>query len=442
MLFLLLMTPFYSQAGVVKGKVTSVRGNVLELDLGIEKGIQLGDSGKVYYNVLIERKEKPIFIARFKITHLSEKSSMAQVEEKTAEAKVGYLVEIVFKEGELELRSDPPGAKVYVDGKEKGETPSVLSNVRLGGHVIRIAKEGYGPYEENVKVAEGERKKVTASLKKTTGALLVNTDPPGATIFIDGKPVGVSPYEGKDLFSGTHRIRVVKEDYETWERDVVVEAGKGVEVFTMLREKKKVVAPPSPLPKAEEPKKKEQKRVDWAKKSCEAPVWKLGDKWIYKNATGGIWTKEVVDVKEDLFIQKITGIKPLLGFDRKTLKCTFLIEGGEKVKNTNPFRDFFDFPLFVGKKWSYPSISIPNDNKVEGVEEIKVPAGTFAVYKIYVVHKTEGAVSRSDIPKEGWQRYWYSPEVKNYVKRVVDKSGFWDHVKGLQDAELISYNLK
>ena len=32
----LLITPFYSQAGVVKGKVTSTRGNVIELDLGIE----------------------------------------------------------------------------------------------------------------------------------------------------------------------------------------------------------------------------------------------------------------------------------------------------------------------------------------------------------------------------------------------------------------------
>ena len=40
------------------------------------------------------------------------------------------------------------------------------------------------------------------------------------------------------------RIRVIKEGYDTWEKDVMVEAGKGVEVFTMLREKKKVVRPP------------------------------------------------------------------------------------------------------------------------------------------------------------------------------------------------------
>jgi hypothetical protein len=232
------MAPFPSQAGVVKGKVISIKGNVVELDLGIEKGIQLGDSGRVCYNILIQGKEKPIFIAKFKITLVSDKSSMAQVEEKTGEVKVGHLVEIFFKGGELELSSDPAGGKIYVDRREKGETPSVVSNVRLGSHVIRIVKEGYEPYEEQVKVAEGERRKVSVTLKMAAGSLFVNTDPTGANIFIDGKSVGVSPHEGRDLFSGTHRVRVAKEGYDTWEKDVVVEAGQRVQVFAMLREGK------------------------------------------------------------------------------------------------------------------------------------------------------------------------------------------------------------
>jgi len=446
----LLMIPSYSQAGVVKGKVTSIRGNVMELDLGLEKGIQSGDLGKVYYNILIDGKEKPIFIAKFKITHLSEKSSMAQIEAKTGDVRVGYLVDITVKEGELEVRSEPSGAKVYIDGKEAGETPTVLSNIRVGGHVVRIGKEGHEPYEEQVKVGEGERKKISFSLKKIVGALLVNTDPPGATIFIDGKLIGITPYEGKDLSTGTHKIKVVKEDYEIWEREVVVEAGKIVELQTMLKEKKKeVVSPPSEkadLPKTKAPKVTEAPKVprelDLAKKSCEGPVWKIGDKWTYKNVTGTFWTKEVVEVTEDLFIMKITGTKPLLGYDKKTLKCTFLIEDGKKVKNTDPFRGFFDFPIFVGKKWSYPSKSTPNENKVEGVEEIIVPAGSFMAYKIYYVQKRKEIPSRPNMSAEGWQRYWYSPEAKNYVKREIEKSGYWDDVKGLYDSELISYSLK
>jgi len=172
-----LLVPFSSQAGVVRGKVTSIQGNMMELDLGIEKGIQPEDSGRVCYNILIQGKEKAIFIAKFKITHVSDKSSVAKIQEKTAEIKVGHLVEISFKGGELELISDPSGGKVYVDGKEREETPSVVSDVRSGNHVIRIVKQGYEAYEEQVKVAEDERKRISASVVPPPAA---KTIPPKA----------------------------------------------------------------------------------------------------------------------------------------------------------------------------------------------------------------------------------------------------------------------
>lgn len=243
-LLIFVMVPF-SQAEVARGKITSIRGNVMELDLGTEKGVRPGDPGRVCYHILIQGKEKSIFIAKFKITEVSAKSSVAQVEEKTGEVKIGHLVEVFLKGGELELTSNPSGGKIYVDGKERGETPSVLSDVKLGSHVIRIVKQGYEPYEEQVAVVEGERKKISASLKAAGGSLSVSTDPAGANIFIDGRYIGVSPFEGRDLSSGTHKVRAAKEGYDTWEQDVAVEAGKRLQVFAMLRESKSPTTPSS-----------------------------------------------------------------------------------------------------------------------------------------------------------------------------------------------------
>jgi hypothetical protein len=451
MFFFLLMAPFSSQAGVVRGKVTSIKGNVVELDLGIEKGIQLGDSGRVGYNILIQGKEKPIFIAKFKITLVSDKSSMAQVEEKTGEVKVGHLVEIFFKEGELELSSDPSGGKIYVDRREKGETPSVLSNVRSGSHVIRIVKQGYEPYEEQVKVAEGERKKISASLKMAAGSLLVNTDPSGANIFIDGRFVGASPYEGRDLFSGTHRVRVAKEGYDTWEKDVVVEAGKGVQVFAMLREIRKEVTLPSPPAKAVPPTAKEAKVADVPKvpskfvfpqKICQAPIWNVGETWTYKNVKG-TFSYEIVESKEDFFLLRVTGIQNLRAFDKKTINHIFSVgKDGQKISMAeNPFRKVLNFPIFVGKKWSdniigSKGITYIADLKVEGVEEIVSEAGKFKTYKIFFEETSMVPLS------SGWVRYWYSPEVKMWVKMEVEKTPFWAKQPWLQDFELISYRLK
>ncbi len=49
---------------------------------------------------------------------------------------------------------------------------------------------------------------------------------------------------------------------------------------------------------------------------------------------------------------------------------------------------------------------------------------------------------RSQGGKQGWMRYWYSPEVKMWVKREIEKTDFWTPLRGVFDSQLISYELK
>lgn len=229
-----------SWAGVVEGKVTPAEGNMVELNIGSEKGIRSGDSGRIYYRITVGEKEKQIFIAKFKITHISEKSSMAKIEEKTGEIKIGYLAEVAVTGGELEVKSEPSGAKVYVDGKEVGESPVLLSGISSGRRLIRVIKEGYEPYEV-LEIVGVKRKAVHVNLKKVIreSDLVIRTEPSGASISINGRSFGRSPYEGKGLSPGIYRVRVIKEGYETWEKAEI-------------------------LPKLKE--------IDWSQKSCGAPV--------------------------------------------------------------------------------------------------------------------------------------------------------------------------
>ena len=619
-----------SQAGVVEAKVTSIRGNLVELNLGSEKGIRLGDSGRIYYKITIGEKERQIFIAKFKISYLSEKSSMAQIEEQTGEIKVGFLAEITVRSGDLEVKSEPSGAKVYLDGKEVGESPIVLSDISSGRHLIRVAKEGYESYEV-LEVVGVDRKEVMVNLKKVVreGGLVVQTEPSGAAVSINGRSVGRSPYEGKglspgiyrirvtkegfenwekselvepgrkvevlaqlkakegdlevrseppggkvyldgkymgetplylpriglgrysvlivkegyvpyeerveikgadrktvraslkskagelgislktsgaslhidgkstevgpsnyvekELSPGTYKIRVAKEGYETWEGDIAVKAGERVEVSIELRMKggellvrtepsgaliylggksvgtgsyegKELSAGPYKIRVTKEGyeawegdvvieggKKAEVlaklKEIDWAQRSCEAPVWNLGDSWTYKDAAGKFWSNQVFEIKEGLYILRIEGDRDLYAYDMKTMNCNFLIpRSGNKVKNTGAFKNIFDFPLIVGKRWRYSTesggTSIVNEFKTEGVEEVRTPAGTFQSYKIYYQQTEMSRMAR------GWVRLWYAPAVKWWVKREVEKSPYWARVYGLQNAELIYYRLK
>ena len=249
------------------------------------------------------------------------------------------------------------------------------------------------------------------------GEFLVRTEPPGATIYFDGKSVGKGLYEAKGLTPGPYKIRVIKEGYEAWEGDLVVEAGKKAELLPKLKE------------------------IDWAQRSCEAPIWNLGDRWTYKDSAGRFWSNQVFEIREDLFIMRWEGDRDLWGYDKKSLNCHYLIDrSGKKVRNTDPLKNIFDFPLAVGKKWKYAtefgSTSLVNEFKVEGVEEIKTPAGTFKAYKIYF---RQTVMSRMT---SGWVRYWYSPAVNWWIKREVEKSPHWATAYGLQSAELYYYTLK
>lgn len=145
--------------------------------------------------------------------------------------------------GELEVRSEPSRAKVYLDGKEVGETPLILPGMRLGQHQVRVVKEGYDPYEERVEVTGAERKTVHVPLEIKMGGLVVHTEPSMAGVYIDGRSVGRSPYEGKGLPPKSYKVRVAKQGYEAWERDVTVEAGKKTEVLAKLKFRKNVIRP-------------------------------------------------------------------------------------------------------------------------------------------------------------------------------------------------------
>jgi hypothetical protein len=199
--------------------------------------------------------------------------------------------------------------------------------------------------------------------------------------------------------------------------------------------------------------------IVWAQEKVEAPVWNVGDKWTYKDVTGSTWTNEVKDSKEDLFIVKMGGIQDLYAsdyeeiqdlyaFDKKTMNVKFLIgESGKRLKSRIRPGKILNFPMFVGKKWTDTNTKIPiggssevtylSEFKIESVETVTTLAGSFKAYKIYYKLTNMGYRGSS-----GWFRVWYAPDVKTWIKREVEKTGFFARAYELQDAELISYELK
>lgn len=106
--------------------------------------------------------------------------------------------------GVLDVNSTPIGATILIDGKNRGTTPKVISDVLIGKRIVRIEKEGYNPETREITITENNKSdlNVTLSMGKE---IIIETNGDGDKIFIDGKEAGVSPLKTV-LAYGKHTI--------------------------------------------------------------------------------------------------------------------------------------------------------------------------------------------------------------------------------------------
>ena len=73
-----------------------------------------------------------------------------------------------------------------------------------------------------------------AAAVSAAGALSIDSDPPGATVYVDGRFAGQTPVSVTKLAIGDHRVRVVKDGYLENGRMVSVSAKQGSHVQVKL----------------------------------------------------------------------------------------------------------------------------------------------------------------------------------------------------------------
>ncbi|MDR0404048.1 MAG: PEGA domain-containing protein [Treponema sp.] len=74
----------------------------------------------------------------------------------------------------LYINSVPEGAKVFIDGVERGQTPFSLGSPRSGEYSVRVSKEGYVERRFRVVIRTRSRIEVTVDLEKARGELLLD----------------------------------------------------------------------------------------------------------------------------------------------------------------------------------------------------------------------------------------------------------------------------
>lgn len=144
--------------------------------------------------------------------------------------------------GWIEVRGNIPNANIYLDKQSfgaVGRTP-YSGHLRPGKRKLIVARPGYMPFEKEIEVVAGKTHVVNFELKKVTHGWLKVTGKTtrGAKVLVDGKPFACSDYpcRGK-VESGTHKVKIVREDYKSYETKIEVETAHEVQVAVKLNPK-------------------------------------------------------------------------------------------------------------------------------------------------------------------------------------------------------------
>ncbi|AJC73629.1 hypothetical protein AJ81_04750 [Pseudothermotoga hypogea DSM 11164 = NBRC 106472] len=128
---------------------------------------------------------------------------------------------LVPRKATLNIFTNPVGASIYVNGNYIGTTRTTGLSVQVdpGTHTIIATMSGYQDTTVTVNVGSGETKRVDITLPPIirTGFLLIYTNPTNASIYVDGRYVGVAGPTGLRVevdANVVHRVVASLPDYE------------------------------------------------------------------------------------------------------------------------------------------------------------------------------------------------------------------------------------
>lgn len=131
------------------------------------------------------------------------------------------------------ISSNPAQASVIRDNKRIGETPMVISDLAFGKYSIRLEKSGYASKDLSFNIDSERPKKISTDLDSNIGSISITTNPKGARIYMNGKNIGITPFNG-EFADGTHTFTLRYNNYADITAAVTIQKGKKISIHRNL----------------------------------------------------------------------------------------------------------------------------------------------------------------------------------------------------------------
>ena len=144
----------------------------------------------------------------------------------------------------LIITSTTERAEVELDGTFVGETPIEEGlPISPGTHTIRVSKRGWTEHNDTFVARPGETVDLEIDLLPVAGIVRIRTPTPGATVEVNGKVVGVTPFD-QDVPIGKASVRVRQAGYHDAVKELDIQLGKLYDFDMPLEALPVVVRPP------------------------------------------------------------------------------------------------------------------------------------------------------------------------------------------------------
>jgi hypothetical protein len=126
--------------------------------------------------------------------------------------------------GTLMVATDPPGARVWINGtKQEDTTPASIAGIAHGEITVAVEKEGFRHVTRRATLEPGGELTVDfGELARAMGTLTAESSPAGASLSVDGVMKGKTPLTVEDIAPGQHELRFELQHYRPVTSSVTV----------------------------------------------------------------------------------------------------------------------------------------------------------------------------------------------------------------------------
>jgi eukaryotic-like serine/threonine-protein kinase len=210
--------------------------------------------------------------------------------------------------------------------------------------VVKLELEGFEPRALTETLdADAPSKTVTVELvrkRAAPGRLAIVTEPPGATLFLDGKPLsGTSPFEVPELEGGSeHLVRASKEGFLDEAKSVTVRSGETGKLSIVLKARQPETATGTPGPGGSKKPGRELAAVELSSVPA-ADVFSEGKKLCHTPCTAklplGKASLTFIDGKNDLNASRVVTV------ERSGTRLSVEFKKGKLAANVEPWADVY-----------------------------------------------------------------------------------------------------